>query len=250
MTRREFTDRVLLPLTRLTWDEREAVRRELEEHIEDRMEVLLEMGWAGELAEARCLEAMGDPAEIGRELAAQYRGRGRRWLWLGRAAVALTAVLCVQATANVGILSFLWDSLNVRCGGDLVPEVWTTLDEREAAATVDIRVPVGNDVLRVARVSVGRAEGNDILRAELVLVSYDRLPGGIVSTNVINGLELEDQRGAACEIPGGVSGGNYMMWSAVRYAEVEPGDAYVTLVYHQFGETGRVQVPLPKEGET
>ena len=38
MTQREFLDRVLLPLGRLTAEERENVRRELEEHIEDRME--------------------------------------------------------------------------------------------------------------------------------------------------------------------------------------------------------------------
>lgn len=248
MTRREFTDQVLLPLTRLTWDEREAVRQELEEHIEDRMEALLEMGWKPELAEERCLEAMGNPVEIGREMAKQYRGRGRGWLWLGRAAVALTAVLCLQALANVGILSFVWDGLLVRCRENPVPEAWTTLSERDAAANVNIRVPVGNDVLRVARVSVGRMEDGGSPRAELILVAYDRLPGGIVSTNVINGLELEDQRGAACELPGGVSGGNYMVRSAVRYAEVEPGDEFLTLRYRQFGDSGEIRVPLPEEG--
>ena len=52
-----------------------------------------------ELVESRCLEAMGDPAEIGREMARQYRGWG--WLWLGRAAVALTAVLCLQAVLSL-----------------------------------------------------------------------------------------------------------------------------------------------------
>ena len=66
LARREFMDRVLLPLGRLTAEERENVRRELEEHVEDRMEALLGMGWSAELAEERCLEAMGDPAEIGR----------------------------------------------------------------------------------------------------------------------------------------------------------------------------------------
>ena len=39
------------PLGRLTAQERENVRRELEEHVEDRMEALLEMGWSAELAE-------------------------------------------------------------------------------------------------------------------------------------------------------------------------------------------------------
>lgn len=95
MTRQEFLDQVLSPLGRLTAQERENVRWELEEHVEDRMEVMLDMGWDKELVESRCLEAMGDPAEIGREMARQYRGRG--WLWLGRAAVVLTAVVCIRA---------------------------------------------------------------------------------------------------------------------------------------------------------
>ena len=95
MTRQEFLAQVLSPLGRLTAQERENVRRELEEHVEDRMEALLEMGWDAELAEEWRLEAMGDPAEIGREMARQYRGRG--WLWLGRAAVVLTAVVCIRA---------------------------------------------------------------------------------------------------------------------------------------------------------
>ena len=38
-----------------------------------------------------------------------------------------------------------------------------------------------------------------------------------------------------------------MVGSAVRYADVEPGDSYVILIYEQFGETGRLRVPLPGE---
>ncbi len=60
-----------------------------------RGETLLDIGWDAELAEEWRLEAMGDPAEIGREMTRQYRGRG--WLWLGRAAVVLTAVVCIRA---------------------------------------------------------------------------------------------------------------------------------------------------------
>ena len=55
MTRQEFLNQVLSPLGRLTAEEREDVRRELEEHVEDRMEALLEMGWGAGLAEGGCL---------------------------------------------------------------------------------------------------------------------------------------------------------------------------------------------------
>ena len=39
------------------------------------------------------------------------------------------------------------------------------------------------------------------------------------------------------------------MRGAVKYVDVEPGDAYVTLVHEWLGETIRVQVPLPGEEE-
>lgn len=250
MTRREFTDRVLLPLVRLNWDEREAVRQELEEHIEDRMEALLEMGWKPELAEARCLEAMGDPAEIGREMAAQYRGRGWGWVWLGRAAMVLTAVLCVQAVLWLDF-SYTWeyirDSLDVR--SLYVPEGWTfELDTVEATMALDIRVPIGNDVLRAGRINVGREEGRDALRAEVLLFSYDRIPGGVVAESVLNCAALENQRGGEDRSASG-GWGHARAGRVAVYTDVEPGDTYVTLVHEWLGKTVRVPISLPEREE-
>jgi len=156
MTREEFMDRVLLPLGRLTAEERESVRRELEEHVEDRMEALLEMGWSEELAESRCLEAMGDPVEIGREMARQYPGPW--WLWIGRAAVILTAVVCIQALLGFGMLGYAWDSLTVRISPSTAVSIGE-LKNVEAVEELDIRAEVGNDVLRIYQVSVGEKDG-------------------------------------------------------------------------------------------
>ena len=44
MTRREYTDRVLTGLRRLTQAEREAVRAELDAHMEDHICDLLDLG--------------------------------------------------------------------------------------------------------------------------------------------------------------------------------------------------------------
>ena len=174
MTRQEFLNQVLSPLGRLTAEERENVRRELEEHVEDRMEALLEMGWDAELAEARCLEAMGDPAEIGREMARQYRGRG--WLWIGRMAVALTVVVCIQALLGLGMLGAAWDSLSVR----FCPSTAISIGELENVETVvdlDIRAEIGNDILRVYMVFVGEKDGQ---RAAMVLACmYDIAPAAL-----------------------------------------------------------------------
>lgn len=77
MDRRQYTDRVLTSLRRMTAKEREAIRRELDGHMEDHMEALRALGYDEALAEARTIAAMGDPEEVGRELNKQYPFR---WL--------------------------------------------------------------------------------------------------------------------------------------------------------------------------
>ena len=243
MTRQEFLDQVLSLLGRLTAEERENVRRELEEHVEDRMEVLLEMGWDAELAEARCLEAMGDPAEIGREMAAQYRGRG--WLWIGRAAVALTVVVCIQALLGLGMLGAAWDSLSVR----FCPSTAISIGELENVETVvdlDIRAEIGNDILRIYQVSVGEKDGQ---RAAMVLACmYDRWPFGIAADGLASRSELWNERGGTGTSAGG--SGNYRAEYAVRWTPVEPGDTHVVWEYRAIGETVRLEIPLPGGEET
>lgn len=78
MDRRDYTDRVLSSLRRVTEKEREAIRSELDGHIEDHMEALRELGYDEELAEERAIAAMGEPDEVGRELNRQYTG----WGWV------------------------------------------------------------------------------------------------------------------------------------------------------------------------
>lgn len=84
MDRRDYTDRVLSSLRRVTEKEREAIRSELDGHIEDHMEALRELGYDDELAEERAIAAMGEPDEVGRELNRQYTGWG--WVLVSRAA--------------------------------------------------------------------------------------------------------------------------------------------------------------------
>lgn len=242
MTRGEFLERVLAPLGRLTAEERENIRRELEEHVEDRMEAMLDMGWDAELAEARCLEAMGDPAEIGRELAKQYRGRW--WIWIGRAAVALTVVVCIQALLGIGMLGAAWDNLMVRMRPSTAISIGE-LKNVEATEDLDLRAEVGNDVLRIYLVTVGEKDGQ---RAAMVLgCMYDRLPFGVVADNLCNKSELFNQRGETGNSAGGTA--NYGVEYAVRWTPIEPGDTHVVWEYRAIGETVRLEIPLPG-GET
>lgn len=74
--------------------DREAVRAELEAHLEDRRESLEARGLSAEEAENAAAEAMGDPAAVAEELARIHRPW---WGWLWRATqLALAAILILS----------------------------------------------------------------------------------------------------------------------------------------------------------
>ena len=66
MDRKEYCDRVLAQVGRLTADEANDLRNELAGHIEDHAEALVEHGYTEEDAAARAVALMGDPEETGR----------------------------------------------------------------------------------------------------------------------------------------------------------------------------------------
>ncbi len=241
--RSDFMGRVLAELKHLTLEEREAVRQEIDGHMEDRIEDLVELGISPELAEERTLAAMGDPAEIGRELNKQYPPG---WLWIGRAAFMLTLVLCIQAVLAFGMWGFVWDSLTAR----FFPPESAGLHAVTASEPLDIRIPVGNDILRITRVSVGRQnDQTEKLLAEVAFCTYDRIPGGVVSIGLRRGTVLENQRGEYRQSGGG--GGHVLREYESRRVEIQPEDTYVILAYDYLGEQFRQEIPLPgMEGET
>ena len=107
MTRSTYIQAVFSHLKRLTWDEREAIRAELDGHMEDHFESLRELGYDEREAEERTIAAMGDPAEVGRALDRQYP---YRWLIVKWAAQGLTVLLVLV------LLSSWWDVLgNLAC---------------------------------------------------------------------------------------------------------------------------------------
>ena len=94
MDRWDYTNRVLAVLRRgrVTTREREAIRQEINGHIEDHMEALRALGYDEREAEARTIAAMGDPDEVARELNKQYP---LRWLVIGRAAMIATLLFAL-----------------------------------------------------------------------------------------------------------------------------------------------------------
>ena len=241
MNRGEYTNAVLAQLRRVTGDERESIRAELDAHMEDHICALRDLGYDEQLAEERTLALMGDPVEVGKELSRVYTGWG--WVLLSRAAVLLTVVLCVQALLGLGVLSNILWSIQARTVPDEIHSDYT------AAATLrpDIRIPVGNDVLRVYRVSVGTEDG--VWAAEVATVAYDRIPGGVVSGRLLPGVTLADQRGAVPERDTGGGGkANFGAEFTLRYVPIREGDTSITLTYDRLGEHVAVEIPLPETG--
>ena len=236
MNRKEYTDAVLTALRHVTDRERLAIRAELDAHIEDHIAALRELDYPPELAEERALAAMGDPTEVGRELNACYQS----WFWviLGRAAAVVTAVLCILALLHVGLLGMVADSISAR----IDPDEDSCFAKPTATERLDIRIPVGNDVLHVYRISVGQDDTLGEQVAEVMFCTYDRIPGGIVSHQFAWAI-LENPRGE--QAVSGSGRGNWRVEYRSILVPVQKEDPSVTLCYEAFGEQVRLELPLP-----
>ena len=176
MDRRQYTEQVLSSMRRVTYDERESIRQELDGHMEDHMEALRELGFDEQLAEERTLAAMGDPAEVGRELNRQYTGWG--WVISGRIAKLVAVLLVVPLLCSpffhdrwMGPTDYIKNRIDPDFSGTTrfleyaarsdfspdapAPDMTPLWDGAESVLPLDIRLQVGNDELRVFRVSVG-----------------------------------------------------------------------------------------------
>lgn len=240
MTREEYTAQVLAALRRVTRSEREAIRAEIDAHMEDHICALLDLGYEPELAEERTMALMGDPEEVGRELDKQYP---LRWLVIGRIALVLTWILCFQALIGLGILFHARDSIVAR----VAPSYWDRMDDSDQIVGINVRTVVGNDVLRAYQIAVWDLGSRPV--AEIRLCAYDRIPGGIVSEGLLSSVTLEDQRGVVQE-DDRIGGSGRKSWGVgyrAVYIAVQEGDTYVTLRCGQYGERASMRIPLPKE---
>ena len=162
----------------------------------------------------------------------------KRWI-----ACLLTMALCVQMVLGVGILGMVLDSFAAR----IYPDEDTRLNTVAAQERVDVRLPVGGDVLRIYRVAVGQ-RGNEIglWEAEVSMCAYDRIPGGTVSHVIWSHTEVANPRGETSF--SGSGRGNWWVEYQRQYAALEPGDTYVTVTYDYLGERRSVELPLPEGG--
>ena len=193
------------------------------------------------------MAAMGDPEEVGRELDKQYTNGF--WLWLEGIARILLVIVIFTAVIGCPILFHAADHLEAR----FAPEGYSTDFPAEVTEEVDLRVQVGNDILRVYRVALGEqshynhaiGESEVLPTAQVSVCAYDRIPFGIVSGDLFTYLKAADQRGTEIDTWGGGAGS----WGAEYdryYIPIEPGDTHVVLSYDRFGEPVTLNVPLPE----
>ncbi len=244
MDRSAYCAQVLSHLRRLSRREREAVRAELEEHMEDRVRALLDLGYDEKLAEERTVAAMGDPAEVGREMERQYP---RGWMLLGRGAMVLTLLLALfLARPLLERVPAAWESLVVRCA----PKAVLDISERREdffdplgldAWDLDAEAVIRDVHFRVYQVGYepDRAGGNTLLAAacwrtnpfQEALDDYDGYSLRVRVDGEETGYSMEAMAGGICL---------YSVWA-------DPGQS-LTMTWEIYGETAAVSITLPEVG--
>lgn len=242
MTRKEYTDAVLAVLRHVTRREREAIRREIDGHIEDHMEDLLELDYPPELAEERTLSAMGDPGEVGRALNRQYPFR---WLVAARTAMALTiAAVLLMGSGLLGFLSNTGDNLRARFCPETLVAVEYHSDHLDAVKELDLRAELEDVTVRVYQAGLTNASGGGM--AYVALSCWNDNPF-VEPPELINTFGWEEVlriTGSSCGLP--PSGGTGSKWTFVYEVPVNYGDT-VEITYERWGRSFRLSVPLPWE---
>ena len=239
MDRKEYCDRVLAQVGRLTADEANDLRNELAGHIEDHAEALVEHGYTEEDAAARAVELMGDPEETGRALREQYR---HFWLVIvQRIAIFVTVVACVQGFFMLPMLSGVYESIRERVSPAVNSISWEELDG------------AADDIVQLNRIEYGVREGER--QAVLWVSSYDRIPGRRVYERLFETMSLQNERGKTVYDRDGVrysscwgSSGSLYVHYGQHTVPLEEGDTYVTFVYDRFGERIETRIELPEGG--
>ncbi len=230
MDRADYTARVLAQLRHVTGEEQAAIRAEIDGHMEDHICALLDLGYDLALAEERTMSAMGDPAEVGRELNKQYP---LGWLVLGRLAAWALALLCSAAMLNVhGVCYWVSDNLQ----GRFCPTHGDRRWEEHGNLETDLRISVGDDILRIY--GTGTEDGT----AYVYWCQYDESPFGKPGyQETLKGITLLDSRGEKVLCIG--SGGPWMEAKCV----LQRRDPWLVFRLDREGERTEVRMPLKWE---
>ena len=250
MTPRQYTDRVTACLQGLSRKEREAIRQELDGHMEDHICALLELGYDRDLAEERTMARMGDPEEVGREMRKLYPLRWQLVRWCAMAVCAVLAALLITQVS----WGTVWWNLRFRLADNPVNryEMQTFAFLREHPA--DVRMEIGGVTVRACAAGIMKTadypywgtwedKPDTVHVAAITLCSYSTewsdlstrqyLPDHFRWTTRTYGTDCDTAGNAhVCMIP------------------VQPGQTSVTAVYQRYGYDLTMEIPLSWEGVT
>jgi len=244
----KFAWRVTALMRRATQKEKAAIAEELEAHVADHIQALVEGGMDLQEAQNRAEAAMGDPHETARALDEQL---SPFWLWAGRVlkgcAIALGVLLTVFCLGNLGEV---WTNLEARWGLGLYDYYHTQNYEPKEGYTAfdtDLRLDLGSgDVFRISRVYLSPA--GDLADVQGCL--YDKNPFGRVTWRGPSQFWAKNDRGEWQTW--GVSGDSpyeSVFYMTLPSLPVEPGQEHIDLEYRCFGKVIPFQVPLKGEVE-
>ena len=244
---RDYTQAVCSCLRHATAEEKQAVAQELQDHLADHADALVEAGWDPEEAKTHALAAMGEAKEVGRALDREFP---LRWLVLSRVnlvlAILVALVLFFPLTSRVeGAVNNLiartdpFDSPNHMRSGSIPLEDFSPLDLR-------LSLPNG-DVIRYFAIAL--TEQNDgTYQVELHGVEYHQNPfrepyyGEWALEYTINHtLPVHESSGSGS--PNGVT-----YWSN-EIPSLQPGDT-LTVSLDVPGVHRSTEIPLPWEEVT
>lgn len=244
MEEKKFLDEVLGHIPRLTAGERQSLRRELSDHMADHVEMLEQRGLDRETAQEQAVKAMGDPEEVGRELAKAY---SPFWYWVLQA-VNFLLTLVVLFAMVWGITEPLvraWNNLELRNSPDGQGKFW---GPDFAYRAVDIRIPMVTDEMRIYSVELDRKNA----MAYVMACVYDKNPFGYASRLQYDAVTVTNQAGQVREGET-VNKTEPWEWRPGRLyydIPVSPGDTCVYFTYDRFGTHVEYTLPLPEwEGE-
>ena len=238
MTRQEYTARLLGMLRHVTKEERAAIRAEIEGHIEDHMEYLLDLGYDEQLAEARTMAAMGDPEVVGRELNKQYP---LFWLVVSRVITVVMVLVILTGLLSTSTLVHR-AAKNIEARTSPVGNISGHSEER-CYQELDIRLEIGSDMLYFFGTAIDQ---QDYVR--VYWVKYDRSIFGVAGNWDVT---YENEAGEKLLVGGGSSTGSGVSYHRDRlYDTIPEGTPFVTAVVERYGERHEVQIPLKWEEGT
>ena len=235
MDKREYCRQLTQELRHLTPSEVAAVRQELWDHMEDHAEMLREAGYDEAEADARTVEAMGDPVETGREIDKQYPAI---WLWLSRFAVAVIVVVCISFTINLFGLYTAFESLAIRMNP--YREVDIPKEER-----IDYKMEIGSDIVHfIGLQDYVPGEGGQV---RLYMNIYDKSIFHPIDQNLEHKLTYLTNSGEFSAISGGGSS-NERVSHYRRTLEITEQDTFLTIVYDHYGRHVDCTIDLQEVG--